>query len=278
MKLGLVNTLTDGRGGVAGLDPDAKAYIDTVVAAGATVSGAQRTAINNFYKTAKAGGWYSQLKRLYFPIWGGSAAPNAIDMISTLSGSFVGTLTYTSGYVSGNGTTGYFIFDLAPSALGLTTSSASIYGLFTGAAAINGSVALMGCQDTSNSSRAGYRSGGVGVRGVAIFVSNASTYAETDSRSVLVSSRTTTTTLSSYKRTSSGFVTTVNESSVTSPVVGTTNPMALGNNNNGTVTVPVSTIRYGAYGMGLGLTAAQAESFSLALKTLWETCTGLTLP
>jgi len=262
----------------SGLDPSAKAYINTVVAAGATVSGAQRTAINNFYKTAKAGGWYSQLKRLYFPIWGGSAAPNAIDMISTLSGSFIGGITYASGYVNGNGTTGYFIFDLAPSALGCTTSSASIYGLFTGAIAINGSSALMNVQDLSNASRIGYRSGGTGFRGVPMFSSTAVVYAETDSRSVLVSSRTTTTTLSSYKRTSSGFVTTINEGSATSPTVGSVNAMALGTNTNGTVAVPASTIRYGAYGMGLGLTAAQAESFSLALKKLWETCTGLTLP
>ena len=48
----------------SGLDPSAKAYINAVVAAGATVSGAQRTAINNFYKTGKSDGWYSSLKRL----------------------------------------------------------------------------------------------------------------------------------------------------------------------------------------------------------------------
>jgi hypothetical protein len=63
-------------------------------------------------------------------------------------------------------------------------------------------------------------------------------------------------------------------------VVGTTRPLAvMANNNNGTVgTFSPTAARFGAYGMGLGLTAAHAESFSLALKNLWETSTGLTLP
>jgi hypothetical protein len=264
----------------SGLDPDAKAYINAVVAAGATVSGAQRTAINNFYKTAKTGGWYSQLKRLYFPIWGGSAAPNAIDMISTLSGSFISTPTYANGYVNGNGTSACFSFDLSPSTLGLTTSSGSIYCLVTGTSAINGTQALGSVQDSSNSSRTSFRGAGLNNRSIAVFTQSAVSYSETDSRSVLIASRTTSTTNSAYKRTSSGFVTTVNEATAASPVLVTTQTMTfMAFNGNGTFSgFTPSSVRFGAYGMGLGLTAAQAESFSLALKNLWETCTGLTLP
>jgi hypothetical protein len=263
----------------SGLDPSAKAYINTVVAAGATVSGAQRTAINNFYKTGKSDGWYSSLKRLYFPIWA-SASPNAIDMISTLSGSFISTPTHANGYVTGNGTSAYFIFDSSPSTLGLTTSSGSIYCLVTGTSAINGTQVLGSVQDSSNSSRTGLRSGGANTRSVSVFTSSSVTYSETDARSVLIASRTTSTTNSAYKRTSSGFVTTVNEATATSPVLVTTQTMTfMAINANGTFgSFTPSTVRFGAYGMGLGLTAAQAESFSLALKNLWETCTGLTLP
>jgi hypothetical protein len=262
-----------------GLDPDAKAYIDAVVAAGATVTSTQRRAINDFYKTGKSRGWYGQLKRLYLPIWG-VAAPNAIDTISLLSGTFSGGITHSSGYVTTDGPTGYFSFDSAPASLGLTTSSGSIYCLVTATAAINGANTLMAVQDSSNSSRLWLTGGGSNTRSVRVFVASANSYAETDSRSVIVATRTTTTTNSAYKRTSSGFTTTLNEVTATSPAVGTVQTMAvMANNVNGSVSsFSAATARFGAYGMGLGLTAAQAESFSLALKNLWETSTGLTLP
>jgi hypothetical protein len=263
----------------SGLDPSAKAYINAVVAAGATVNSTQRNAINTFVKTGKTDGWYSSLKRLYFPIWA-SASPNAIDMISTLSGTFVGGVTHSSGYVNGNGTNAYFSFDSSPSTLGLSTSSGSIYCLVTGTSAINGTQVLGSVQDSSNASRTGFRSGGANTRSVSVFTQSSVTYSETDARSVLIASRTTSTTNSAYKRTSSGFVTTVNEATAASPVLVTTQTMTfMAVNSNGSFSsfVP-STVRFGAYGMGLGLTAAQAESFSLALKNLWETSTGLTLP
>jgi hypothetical protein len=108
MKYVLGNML--GGGFVGGLDPDAKAYIDAVVAAGGTVSGGQKSAINTFYKTGKSDGWYSLLKRMYLPTWG-VAAPNAIDMIALGSGTFNGTVTHGAGFVQSDGTTGYFIDD-----------------------------------------------------------------------------------------------------------------------------------------------------------------------
>ena len=276
MKYALGNMLN---GGIQGLDPDAKAYINAVVAAGATVTSTQRTAINNFVKGEKAGSRWTLLKRLYLPIWG-VAAPNAICMTSLTSGTFNGGVTHASGYVNSNGTTGYFIFDQAPASLGLTTSSGNTFVLVTGAAAINGSTTLGSVQDSSNSSRFGFSSGGTNVRGVRVFAASALTYSETDSRSILVISRTTATTNSSYKRTSSGFVTTVNEGSATPPSVGTVQPMTyMAVNNNGVVSsFSQSSSRFGAYGMGLGMTSTQSENFSAGLKTLWETCTGLVLP
>jgi hypothetical protein len=59
----------------------------------------------------------------------------------------------------------------------------------------------------------------------------------------------------------------------------TQNLYALCQNNDGT---PASFLRnamaMGAIMVGLGITQAHNEKFSGALKTLWETCTGLTLP
>jgi hypothetical protein len=262
-----------------GLHPLAVAYTNAVATAGATITTNQKLAISAFFKSGARDDWYSRIKRLYLPIWG-AAAPNAIDMVSLLSGTFVGGVTHSNGYVTSNATTGYFSLDLAPASLGLTTSSGSIYCLVTSTAAIGGATQLCGVQDSSNNSRVQMTGGGAGIRAIRIFSAAGVTYAETDSRSVLVASKTTTTTNSAYKRTSSGFVTTVNEAASGTAVVGTTRPLAvMANNNNGTVgTFSPTAARFGAYGMGLGLTAAQAESFSLALKTLWETSTGLTLP
>ena len=276
MKYALGNMLN---GGIQGLDPDAKAYIDAVVAAGATVTSTQRTAINNFVKGEKAGSRWTLMKRLYLPIWG-VAAPNAICMTSLTSGTFNGGITHASGYVSSNGTTGYFLLDQAPASLGLTTSSGNFFVLVTGAAAINGNTELGRVQDANNNSRSGFSSGGPNFRGIRVFAASSLTYAETDSRSILVVSRTTATTNSSYKRTSSGFVTTVNEGSATSPLVGTVQPMVyMASNNNGVISgFSPSSIRFGSYGMGLGMTSIQVENFSAGLKTLWETCTGLALP
>jgi len=276
MKYALGNMLN---GGIQGLDPDAKAYINAVVAAGATVTSTQRTAINNFVKGEKAGSRWTLMKRLYLPIWG-VAAPNAICMTSLTSGTFNGGITHASGYVSSNGTTGYFLFDVAPSAFGCTTSSGNIFTLITAIAAINGSIALIRAQDTANGTRSGISGGGVNLRLVQLFGGTVLTYTETDSRGVLLASRTTTTTTSSYKRTSVGFSTTINEGSTPVGLVGSIQPMAaMAFNNNGTFSSFVPpTVRFGSYGMGLGMTSTQAENFSAGLKTLWETCTGLTLP
>jgi hypothetical protein len=261
------------------LDADAKKYRSSLVGAGASVTSSQLFAISSFIKTGKAEGWYPLLKRLYLPIWG-VAAPNAICMTSLTSGTFNGGVTHSSGYVNTNGTTGCFLFDQAPASLGLTTSSGSIYCLVTAASAINGATILGGCQDASNSSRTSFAGGGTNNRSIRVFATSGLTYTETDSRSILVASRTTTTTNSAYKRTSSGFVTTINEGSALSPSVGTVQPMAyMANNNNGTFTTfAPAAAQFGAYGMGLGMTPTQAENFSAGLKTLWETCTGFVLP
>lgn len=260
-------------------DPDAAAYIALLEGDGETVSATQRTAINAFYVTGKAEGWYSALKRIYLPIWG-AAAPNARCMVSGTSGTFVNGVTHTDGYVNSDGSTGHFLFDVAPAALGLTTSSGSVFVLTTATSAISGSNAMGRVQDSNNNTRSGFTGGGTNIRSLSVSSAASSTYTETDSRGILFASRTSTTTQSAYKRTNAGFSTTVNEAASAVGAVGTVNPMTfMAHNNNGTViTYSSSAARFGSYGMGLGMTAAQAQNFTAALKTLWETCTGLTLP
>jgi hypothetical protein len=265
---------------VSGLDPSAKAYINAVVAAGATVSGTQRTAINGFYKTAKAGGWYSSLKRMYLPIWG-VASPNAICMTSLTSGTFVGGVTQGAGFVLSDGSTGYFDTASRFDTLGFTVETGYQFGLiYSGTlvslAQIQGSgVAVSNKQTVLGQAvslgRARFRHSGSGtgsIEAVATVngiisgsrtVGNRSLYKRGSTRSVLIS-------------TSGGDSGTIPESNVyalaynNSDSVGGSNPSAFSN------------VQLGSYGFGLGLTDSQDSAFTLALKTLWETCTGLTLP
>jgi hypothetical protein len=259
-------------------DADAMSYVAAIRSAGATVTVNQREFINNFVRAEKAANRWSLIRRLYLPIWGVAAA-NAICIKARTSGTFVNGVTHSAGFVNSDGSTGYFLFDVAPSALGCTTSSGSVFALTTATSAIDGSVNLGRTQDVNNNSRVGLFSGSSGFRQIQVFNTPASSYVETDSRGILLASRTSTTNLSSYKRTSAGFSTVVNEVAVAAGTVGTVRPMTfMAWNNNGTIsTYSPSTARFGSYGMNLGMTAAQAEGFTANLETLWEGATGLSI-
>ena len=258
----------------SGLDPSAKAYINAVVAAGATVSGAQRTAINTFYKTGKSDGWYSSLKRIYLPIWG-VAAPNAICMTSLTSGTFVGGVTQGAGFVQGDNTTGYFNTSTALHSVGLNAKQ--------------GMIGVLSLEDLSGTDNMGCYvttarmlfSNSVGQMTSQMVLNTTTTAALTgDFTGVLGASRTSATSHRIYRRnTASGFTSGTENISLESLNLPNIAPFFAGAaNNNGTVLRGTVTGKQGAYFFGDGLTSAQVTNFSLALKNLWETATGLTLP
>jgi hypothetical protein len=276
MNYSLGNTLS--RGMIGGLDPSAKAYINAVVAAGATVSGAQREAINTFVKTGKTAGWYSQLKRMYLPIWA-IASPNAIDIIEASSGSFVGGVTHASGYVQGDGSTGYFSLEASLGTLALTASSGYMFSLVTQASTLgfrgligrtSGTTTVATLLSNNASQLFRYNNATTGaVTGVSAGTGIISVSREggvraiyrriTASRSVLISTA---------------------GADAGSPATGG-NVFALainGNAGTGDTLTDANNARSGAFGIGLGMTNAQDSAFTSSLKTLWETCTGLTLP
>jgi len=279
MNYSLSNML--GGGMVAGLDPDAKSYIDAVVAAGATVTGAQRTAIDNFIKAEKDASRWTLHKRLYLPIWS-IAAANAIDMVTQASGTFVGGVTHAAGYIQGNGSTGYFNTNVTPSTLSQTTSSASLTTLITQAPSGVGAVTAIGSIDGSDTTkllefshlsgtaiifRAMTVAAGGAVQAllsrasqVGIFVSSR----EGGDRRII-------------QRLTSGVSTLVNTTGAnagTVPVTGTYQMLRSGFGGG----AAYSDGRYGFFAASLGQTISQSQAFSLNVKTLWETCTGLTLP
>lgn len=256
-----------------GFDPSAKAYINALVTAGATVTGTQKKAIDTFYKTGKAEGWYGQLKRMFLPIWG-IAAPNAIGMISGSSGTFNGTVTHAAGYVQGDGSTGYFDFGSRMPTDGLTFDNGLLFSLCnqgpTTSGGYIGVIAAANAQliraSSSTAIQGRYTNNGTSVlgdsnmSGILTFCSQANN-------------------LRSFRRRYSAGATSLATSSTetASFSLANLNCYAMARNSTGSLSEP-SDARFGSYGYSMKMSDPDTDLFTLALKNLWETCTGLTLP
>ncbi len=262
-------------GGVAGIDPDAKAYINTIVSAGATVTSTQRNAINTFYKTAKKDGFYTPIKRFYLPIWG-IASPNAVDLITRTSGTFVGGVTHGAGFVQSNGTTGYFRTSTTFPDQGLTVSDGSLFVLNYTANTTNPAISIgAGNINTSYILK----------NLTAVFArwcTSASAVAGTVTRTGIFSFSRKSGVRALWRRSTSGRSVLETLTNSDAGTLAVSPVFALANNATDTAgsfsPVSYDNAQTGAYGFGLGMTNDQDAAFTSALKTLWETCTGLTLP
>ena len=269
MNYSLSNMLS---GNASGIDADAKAYIAAVTATGTSVSGTQKAAINNFYKTSKLAGDYTSLKRLYLPIWA-SASANAIDMIGLTSGTFNGSVTHAAGYVQGDGITGYFDTLSTDTAMGISPLSCSIGTLSFLAPTIVG--VAIGSQTGATPFSLSFGA----ATNIASLYLNGSAISTFTQNGVLIGSRTSATANAYYQRKTAGFTTPI--TGLTTSIAGT---LANGlkiygsarsfNNTAGLFT----NYRAGAWIIGSGITTAQATSLTLSIKDLWEGTTGLTLP
>jgi hypothetical protein len=271
MNYSLAYTLGKYRAGRT--DPDAAAYIAAVTTAGATVTSAQGTFIDNFYKAAKLD-YYTSLKRLYLPIWGVAAA-NAIDMIGLTSGTFNGGVTHGAGFVQSNGTTGWFDTGVTPGTLGLSPSTAYLCALakteMINSRAIGSRNSIsqdmnltrislsLGCGIMANTFAAGQ------IQGLATCSGILSGSRVGGTRFVA-------------RRDVSGRS---NLASVTDADFGTTPTVNIGLMAGNIVTTGASAFtnnEFGAFAIGTGLTDTEDSNFTLALKNLWEGCTNLILP
>jgi hypothetical protein len=267
------------------IDPDAAAYIANVQAAGVTDAhlisiglptwAVIQPAINTFYKTGKSDGWYSSLKRLYLPIWGVAAA-NAICLRSLTSGTFVGSVTHGAGFVLSDTTTGYMDTNVGLTTLGLSLSSYHFAGLYKASSGRANSY-LFGAASGSNTSR--------------MFVSGttynadlssptlgraAGTVASGDRLGIFTFSGAASSRFLKRRKTSG--VTTLGSTTTTiTAQPNNLNVAFLAHNTSGVVSNFCGE-EIGAFSIGLELTDAQDTAYSLALKSLWEGTTGLTLP
>ena len=253
-------------------DTDAAAYITAVeTAKGSVATAGQKAAIDAFVIAEKAASRWTLHKRLFLPIWANAGA-NSIDMKTLATGTFLNSPTHGAGWVQGNGTTAVFDVGSSPSTLGMTMSSAA-------------STVLLYTNSTNNSQTWGV------VQGSNNFLNYAgsttyefkvgatqlnSTLANTERKGIFTGVRNGTA-MAMYRRTTSGGFATIGSSTVAdSGAIPTTNLYFLGANGNGTAYS--WNAQAGFFGVHSAFDSSNADAFTGNVKTLWETCTGLTLP
>ena len=262
-------------------DADATAYISAIRTAGASVTAAQRDYINDFIRAEKIAARWDSIKRFYLPIWGVAAA-NAICLRSLTSGTFVGGITHTAGYVTTNATTGHFLSDVSPGGAGCTLNGTGVFALTTGASALNliNSQRYFGAQAANNLTRLFLSGSHNTARFASLGMNNAlflTDLSAGDQRGVQFLGRNTS--LSRFVLLRASSLLSNSQLSLSSAINSTTPMCWLAGNNNGAISnYAPNTARLGAAGMTDGMSQATAEAFTIALKDLWEGTTGLTLP
>ena len=268
MKYALGNMLNGAS--VKSIDSNAKAYIDAVIASGVSVTGSQKTAISSFVTSEKIANRWNSHKQIYFPIWA-SASANAICMKTLGVGTFVNSPTMSAGYVQGNGSTQVFSMAAAPSTLGLTTSAAGAWAL----------IKLADSRTTSVDYIASTTGGGLRLRKIAsdIFdfrlgTNNVQVGLANALQNGVLHSTVFGGNLFHHRRNSSGITQLANTAFTSAGTVPTSPCKAMGFDIN----INASDAQFGGFGLNAGFSASDVVSFTLNLKNLWETCTGLSLP
>ena len=262
------------------MDADARAYVTALTAAGATVTETQKSAINAFVVGEKLGSRWDSHKRLFVPIWGVAAA-NAICLRSLSSGTFVGGMTHAAGYVQGNGTTGYFNSGASPDGVGMTNASGYLLALCTQAASTTGKCLLGSYFAAATDINMVHQSATVlryDAFNNTVGQKNSSSLALASQIGVLSGVRSASgwdmrrrvtagaTSLHASTGAAVGGVPTTNIFCMALAYLGGASPI---NFHDG---------KFGVFAFGTEIDNAGTDAYTLALKTLWETCTGLTLP
>lgn len=273
-------------GGFETFHPTAVARIDAIITAGGIIPVGAATAkrlLSDFIIAEDLAGRWSDMKRLYLPGFGNAAA-NAIDIVGGTSGTFPvsGGVTHATGYVQGNGSTGYFNFGVTPSALGLTLSSAAVFALVTQSASGTSGASMVTAVDGTDTNKVleiSHQSTTVAFRAYDATLSNGTvqpTLARASQVGIFVGSREGGNRRVVHRLTS-GVSTLINTAGGNFGSVPTTGTLQAMRSSFGSGAA-YSNGRYGAYGASMGMTVAQAQAFSANLKTLWEGLFNLTLP
>ena len=261
------------------LDADARAYIAAVEAVlpGNSIETALPNAsnpkriISDFIKSEKAASRWALHKRIYLPIYNNAAA-NAIDAVSMTSGTFFGTVTHAAGYFQGDGASGYFdtianwdtLVALTDATIGtINFSGNGVPNMTTiGVGATVATAIRVASQNSGTIPQCAWAGAGI-VR--AVIGTNGIQMASRSGGVTRI-----------IRRSSAG----ITEDSTSNPITGSviSFPLTIGANNSGAVRVGFSDAQIGGGIISLGMSSAQLANYSLALKNLYESLTGLTLP
>lgn len=260
----------------SGIDADASAYINAVRATGATVSNSQVFELSQFVKKQKGGNLWNSIFRLYLPIWG-IASANAICLKTLGSGTFSGSVTHASGYVQPDGSQiTRFSLNSTASGLGITSDQGCLFALITTAPTLT-FAGMIGARD-GNNLRTTMMMHNLGsnnqITGISMSAFGSSV-TNTGNVGLHLLSRTTSTRQRMFVRRASGLLQSNITTAQSDSTLTTKTMWAMSVNGEG---IFPSSSRFGLYGAMAGINDDQASNFTLDLKTLWETCTGFTLP
>ena len=256
-------------------DTDAAARIAQIQAAGAVVSSEQRKFLSEWVIAEKASGRWAGIKRFGFPIWGVAAANNICLKTGATIGFLGGTVTHHPGYFKGDGSTGYFQYYDTLGGYGAGANSIVAGTLCYLATTVNNSD-LFSAREASG----GFRFNALSFNDLLITNGNTNNIFYTSAaerRGIFIGGRTSSTSnYAIYKRTAS-----------TQTLIGATNTPST--YQNCYVRVLCGAFQYqdaaafsnagiGAHFISAGFDLTNGLEFANNLKTLWEGCTGLTLP
>lgn len=247
---------------------------------GTAITWAQVTAaIDAFIVAETFAGRWADHRRIYLPIWG-LAAPNAICMKTCTSGTFVNSPTHGAGFVQGNGSTSYFDAGVSPTAAGFSATSGSMFAVVYQNDSRSDARMMLGARNNSDpaTGECSLYQGSASV--VQAIIGRAPAIPVV---ALTVAARTGV--FHSNRNSAQGLLLSQRRASVTRTTAATSTA-AISTLNFSVMAITDGAIRnlhtnarLGAYGFGLGLANnAAVDAFTANLKTLWESCTGLTLP
>jgi hypothetical protein len=271
MRLSATRLSATGHNSGISLDAATHDYLGQIRGAGIVVTSTQQNAIDDFIVAEKIAGRWASHKRIYLPIWANAAA-NAICMKTCLSGTFVNAPTHGSGFVQGNGSTSYFNTNATVGDFGWTDASCLLGALISENSTADATIG--GFADASHRAILSRFSGNLGgnhpVSG--IFLNSGTP------TGICALSATSTAMRRLHRRATSGFTTPAESATTSTATLTNTRAISFMARNTAGVISGHSNAKFGAFFGGLGMSTADVSAFTANLKTLWETCTGLTLP
>ena len=245
-------------------DLDAALWLLDVQTAGGNVTQPRINAADVFYKAEKTSGRYvNNLRLLHLPIWG-LAAANAICLKTRASGTFQGGVTHGVGFVTGDGTSGQFDTNRTPASIGQNQNN-FWNGYLQTSVKVSSNQAFWG-------NSFAYRARRFASSDTIRFDPPSISWQGQNGQGII----------SFYVSSNSASI--ARRSGASAQVVASgaySNDLALPTDNMRFMSLgdaEYSNASYGAYWSGISATQSLDEGFTANLKTLWEACTGLSLP